>query len=133
MRFRMLGHLLVPCRDGWTRVVAEQPRVVLAVLLAEAGRPVSTERLIDAVWEDRPPRTAANTVAAYVLRLRRLIGDDAIVTRPRGYELVAGPDDVDAVVFERMLAEARRALAEAGPEVGAVRLGEALALWPGPE
>src|SRR5262249_39588738 len=84
------------------------------------------------IWGDRPPRTAANTVAAYVLRLRRLIGGDALVTRGRGYELVVDDDDVDAVVFERSLAEARRELHRGRLESGAVPLAEVLALWPGP-
>jgi DNA-binding SARP family transcriptional activator len=78
---------------GWVSVPAEQQRVVLAVLMAEADRAVSTERLMDAVWGDRPPRRAVNTVQAYVLRLRRLLGEDGhhlITTRDRGYELVAG-------------------------------------------
>lgn len=129
----MLGPLRVRTGDGWARVAAEQPRVVLAVLLAEAGRTVSTERLVDAVWEDRPPRTAANTVAAYVLRLRRLAGADVLVTRARGYELVARDGDIDAVVFERSLAAARRELHMGRLESGAVRLAGALAWWPGPE
>ncbi|HYW23941.1 MAG TPA: AfsR/SARP family transcriptional regulator [Terriglobales bacterium] len=129
MRFRMLGPLRVRGSGGWVRIAAEQPRVVLAVLLEEAGRAVSTDRLIDAVWEDRPPRTAANTVAAYVLRLRRLIGGDAFITRGRGYELSVGDDDVDALVFERALAAARRDLHAGRLECGAVRLAGALALW----
>jgi DNA-binding SARP family transcriptional activator len=130
MRFRMLGPLRVHDKGGWVRVEAEQPRVVLAVLLTEASSAVSTDKLIDAVWGDRPPKTAANTMAAYVLRLRRLIGSDALITRARGYELIVGDDDVDAVVFERTLAAARRELHMGRLESGAVRLADVLALWP---
>ncbi|MEU7863509.1 helix-turn-helix domain-containing protein [Nonomuraea sp. NPDC049141] len=65
-------------------MAAEQQRVVLAVLLVEAGRVVSTDRLVDAVWGERPPRTATNTIAAYVTRLRRLVGGDAWRVAPRG-------------------------------------------------
>src|SRR5262245_55328637 len=131
MRFRMLGPLRVRKGCGWVPIAAEQPRVVLAVLLAEAGSLVSTDSLVDAVWGSRPPRTAANTVAAYVLRLRRLIGSDALITRGRGYELIVEDDDVDAVVFERRLAAVRRELHQGWLESGAVRLAGVLALWPG--
>jgi DNA-binding SARP family transcriptional activator len=132
MRFRMLGPLLVRTGAGWTPVAAGQQRVVLAVLLADAGRAVSTERLVDAVWGDRPPRRAVNTVQAYVLRLRRLLGDGVVATRGRGYELVAGRDDIDAGVFERLISAGRRELAAGRAEPGATRLGRALALWRGP-
>ncbi|HEY7201426.1 MAG TPA: AfsR/SARP family transcriptional regulator [Candidatus Dormibacteraeota bacterium] len=131
LRFRMLGPLRVRRGAAWTRVAAEQQRVVLAVLLEEPGRAVSTDALVDAVWGDRQPRTAANTVAAYVLRLRRLVGRDALITRGHAYELRADDDEVDAVVFQRAVAAARRELHGGRLESGAARLADALALWPG--
>lgn len=72
MRFRLLGPLRVRNGSGRVHVAAGQPQLVLALLLAEAGRTISTERMIATVWEDRPPRSVANTVAAYALRLRRV-------------------------------------------------------------
>src|SRR5574342_296206 len=132
MRFRMLGPLRVRAGTGWVPVTAEKQRVLLAVLLADAGRVVSTDRLVDAVWGERTPRRAVNAVQVYVLRLRRLLGDDLLVTRGHGYELVIGRDDVDAVVFERLVATARRELEHGRLEVGAGRLARALALWHGP-
>src|SRR5262249_13821067 len=103
MRFRMLGPLRVHNGTDWVAVPAAQQRTVLAVLLGDAGRPVSTDRLADAVWGDRPPRRALNTIAAYVLRLRRTFADDLLVTRDRGYELAVAPGDLDATRFEQLV------------------------------
>jgi DNA-binding SARP family transcriptional activator len=132
MRFRILGPVRARCATaGWVDVPADQQRVVLAVLLAEAGQVVSTDRLVDAVWAGRPPRRAVNTVQVYVMRLRRRIGDDVVATRGHGYELVAGAGDIDADVFERLVVAGRRELAEGRPESACPKLARAIALWHG--
>jgi len=128
----MLGPVRVRNDAGWVSVPAQQQRLVLAVLLVDAGQAVSTERLVDAVWGDRPPRRAVNTVQAYVMRLRRLLGEGVLATRGRGYELVVRRDDIDAAVFERLVSSGRRELSEGRVETGAARLAKALALWRGP-
>src|SRR5262245_10284311 len=132
VRFRMLGPVRVRAEGGWVPVAAGRQRLVLAVLLADAGHVVSTERLIDAVWANRPPPGAANTIRVYVMRLRRLLGRDALATRDGGYELMVGGDDVDAVVFERLIAAGRREVDGDRLEAGVSRLAEALVLWRGP-
>lgn len=132
MRFRILGPIQVRVGRDWRSIRASQPRLVLAVLLADAGRMVTTERLVDAVWGDRPPRTAVNTVHAYVLRLRRLLGDGPLVTQDHGYRLAVSRDDVDAEVFERLVELGRRELRVGHSESAARRLCDALALWHGP-
>ena len=135
MRFRVLGPLRVRCDAGWRPVPARQQRVVLAVLLADAGATVSTERLVEAVWADRPPRRAVNTVQAYVMRLRKLLDDRGrriIATRDPGYELALGRDDLDAAVFERLVGSGRQAMDAGCADAGAARLAQALALWRGP-
>jgi DNA-binding SARP family transcriptional activator len=81
MRFRVLGPLRVRNSAGWVPVQAEQQRVVLAVLLANTGTSVSAEELAEVVWADRPPRRPVNTVQAYVMRLRRLLGEDGYGSR----------------------------------------------------
>lgn len=73
MRFRALGPMQVWDGTSWVGIRAPQQRAVLAILLARAGRVVSTERLVDEIWPDGPPRAAVNTVQTYVLRLRRLL------------------------------------------------------------
>jgi len=94
-------------------------RAVLAMLGLEAGRTISADRLVEGLWGDEPPSSAAKMVQLYVSRLRRLFDGNGvrIVTQGRGYELDMADGDVDAVRFERLLAERR-------PR-------EALALWHG--
>src|SRR3954453_14588209 len=102
MRFRILGPLRV--RDGahWISVRAAQQRLVLAVLLIEAGRVVSTDQLVNEIWGAQPPGTAAATVRGYVYALRRTLGGGIhgpLLTRGNGYELAVADEDVDARVF----------------------------------
>jgi predicted ATPase/DNA-binding SARP family transcriptional activator len=103
-------------------------RIVLGVLAARVGETVPADVLVDALWEEAPPRTAAHTLRTYVSRLRGLVGD-AIVIRPGGYALAVPASDVDARRFEALTAEAGRA---ARPEQAVALLDEALALWSGP-
>jgi DNA-binding SARP family transcriptional activator/tetratricopeptide (TPR) repeat protein len=134
MRFRVLGPLRALGPAGWTTVPAPQQRVLLAVLLAEAGQVVSTGRMVDELWA-RPPRRAVATVQVYLGRLRRLLGPGAVgrlVTHGSGYRLLVDDGDVDADVFERLVAAARDALAAGRPQAAVDTFAEALSLWHGP-
>ena len=62
--------------DGRPLHFSPRPRAVLAVLMLHAGQVVPATRLIDAVWADRPPETAANVVQGYVSQLRKALGRD---------------------------------------------------------
>ena len=103
-------------------------RLVLALLAARLGETVSTDLLVDALWGDSPPRTAAQTLRTYVSRLRAPLGD-AVALRPGGYALALSPSEVDAGRFEGLVREAGGAVR---PEVAMALLEEALALWRGP-
>lgn len=117
-------------------------RCVLAVLLANHGSVVSTDQLIQHVWEDDAPPKALASLRAYVSNLRRALGDDdrdvgdaesvRLEARPRGYRLnLFHGDSVDLHRFESLVSAARVALdgGDAGSAVG--MLGESLALWRG--
>ncbi|HEX6683751.1 MAG TPA: BTAD domain-containing putative transcriptional regulator [Candidatus Limnocylindrales bacterium] len=120
---------------GWAGVPAAQQRVLLALLLADAGQIVAAERLADELWGDHPPQTAVKTVHNYVMRLRRLLGDDGahlLVTREHGYELAIGPADLDAWEFERLSRSGHGELAAGRPDRAAEHLAAALAFWRGP-
>ncbi|MCT7370438.1 AfsR/SARP family transcriptional regulator [Mycolicibacterium llatzerense] len=117
-------------------------RCVLAVLLANHGSVVSTDQLIQHVWEDDAPPKALASLRAYVSNLRRVLGDDdrdvadadpvRLETRPRGYRLnLFHGDSVDLHRFESLVCAARTALddGDAGGAVG--MLGESLVLWRG--
>ncbi|MEH3140447.1 MAG: BTAD domain-containing putative transcriptional regulator [Mycobacterium kyogaense] len=107
MQYRLLGPLEVA--DGNTPVDIGPPkqRVVLAMLALAAGRVVSVDRLVDAVWGDDVPASATASLQAYVSNLRRALrGGSAetqmaspIVRRPPGYVLDVDPNSVDLAVF----------------------------------
>ena len=133
-RFRLLGPLEVLVGDDWRAIGAPKWRSVLAALLIHPGQIVSADTLISEVWGDEPPARAANLVSIYVLRLRRLIGDAdnaVLVTRAPGYQLRVSTQDTDALLFEDMVRDGRRAYGAGDPQAAARLLTEALGLWHG--
>jgi YVTN family beta-propeller protein len=92
---------------------------------------VSSDRLIDELWGERPPATAAKTLQNYVSHLRKALGDGLLVTRGGGYLLAAAPGQVDAERFEAMVADARQALSGGDPAGARELLDSALGLWRG--
>ncbi len=133
MRFQILGPFEV--RDDLGREVVlggPKQRAVLAILLLHMGEVVASERLIDELWAESPPKRAPNTLQVYVSNLRKPLGAGVLTTRSGGYRLEPGTFDLDAEEFEQLTAEGRRAL-RAGDAGGAHRLlVRALALWRGP-
>jgi DNA-binding SARP family transcriptional activator len=134
MEFCVLGPLEAR-RDG--RPVAlggAKQRALLAVLLLHAGEVVSTDRLIDELWGDDPPATAAHTVQVFVSRLRKALGDGgaALVTAAPGYAVRLEPGALDLERFEQLVSEGRSALEEGDADAASARLRDALALWRGP-
>ena len=134
MRFRLLGPVEVRAGEDWRGIGAPKWRSVLAALLIHPGQIVSADTLIGELWRGEPPARAANLVSIYVLRLRRLMDDPdghLLVTRAPGYLLRVAGDDTDALLFEAMVRDGRRAFAAGDPEGAASRLTEALGLWYG--
>lgn len=120
--------------EAWARgsrveLGSRKQRLVLALLLLEAGRGVSRDRIVDVLWAEDPPVSARNTVQALVSRLRAVFRDHGpeLRTDGSGYVLCVDPDDVDVHRFQRLVVEARAV----GDEQGVVLLDEALALWRG--
>ncbi len=134
MRFRLLGPLEVRAGEDWRGIGAPKWRSVLAALLIHPGQIVSADTLIGEVWRDAPPARAGNLISIYVLRLRRLL-DDAdsplLVTRAPGYQLRVTAEDTDALLFETLVRDGRRAFAGGDAQGAARQLTEALALWHG--
>ena len=132
VEFRILGPLDALVDDRAVALGGRHQRAVLAILLAYANEVVPVERLIDGIWDEQPPETAANVVQGYVSQLRKLVGRDTIVTRGRGYAVLAPHGALDLHRFERD-ADAGAAEHAAGRPASAVAaLGAALALWRGP-
>jgi predicted ATPase/DNA-binding SARP family transcriptional activator len=133
VRVGILGPLLVQDGGRPVEVGGQRLRALLIRLAVQPGRPVSVNSLADALWADDPPADRTNAVQSLVSRLRRVLPEGAAIdSGPAGYRLRLEPDAVDAVRFERLAADGRRALAEGRTEDAAKLLREALSLWRGP-
>lgn len=130
--FRLLGPLEICVGDRPVRLGGVRQRSLLALLLLRPNEVVSRDRLIDELWRDHAPDSAANALAALVARLRRVLPPDTLVTRSGGYEAQVELEAVDLFRFERLHEEGRRALAAGEPAAAAEQLRAALSLWRGP-
>jgi WD40 repeat protein/DNA-binding SARP family transcriptional activator len=127
----LLGPLSVE-RDGDGAVsLGPRDRVVLAVLATHPREAVRVERLADALWGEHPPPSARQVVAGCVMRLRRVLGVDAIETTPHGYRLRVRADEIDAQRFEQLVGRSRELVTLGEPERAAFVVREALDLWRG--
>lgn len=135
IEFGILGPLTV-LRDGEAvQIGALKLRTLVIRLLIESGHTVPTDRLIDDLWEGKPPPGAKASLRAYVANLRRLLGADAasnLVTRGGGYALEVHAHTVDAERFAAAVESARGQRAEARHEDALATLEDALGLWRGP-
>ncbi|MEJ3743074.1 BTAD domain-containing putative transcriptional regulator [Actinomycetes bacterium KLBMP 9797] len=135
MRFGILGPLRVGGAEDAV-VSAGRDRIVLAMLLLNAGRVLSVNRLIEAMWDGPPPSTARGQLQGCVSRLRRALaaalGVDVIATDPAGYTARLDADDLDASVFTRLTARARAAAGDDRLDEAREMYRQALALWRGP-
>jgi DNA-binding SARP family transcriptional activator len=137
--FRVLGPLQVATNGTHLPLGGAKQRAVLALLLLHANEVVPLDRLIDDLWGESPPESAANIVQGYVSHLRKTLepgrgrGEhELLVSRPPGYMLRIGPEQYDAVRFLRLSGEGRRLLEEGDAEAAAERLRAGLDLWRGP-
>jgi DNA-binding SARP family transcriptional activator/class 3 adenylate cyclase len=124
--FRILGPLEA-FKDGRPlELGGQKQRGLLALLLLEEGRVVATDRLIDSLWGEHPPRTAATSLQNFVSQLRKLLGPDTIRTKPPGYVLRIEPGRLDLHRFTVLVEQAREA---PDPVTRATLLRAALAVW----
>jgi DNA-binding SARP family transcriptional activator len=133
MEFRILGPLEVVSEQTLLDLGAPRVRLLLALLLVRGGEVVSTDRLIEDLWDGDPPATGRHTMQGCVYRLRQALGVDAwrLATRPPGYQLKASADELDARRFQELAQQGRDALAGGRSAVAAGLLQEALGLWRG--
>jgi DNA-binding SARP family transcriptional activator/tetratricopeptide (TPR) repeat protein len=157
LQFGLLGPLVASIDGREVSLGGRRQRAVVAVLLLARGHQVSTERLLDALWEGSPPPSGPASLQSYVSHLRRALEPDrparapsrVLVSSGSGYRIpvpsyggqrgavdavdpvdrVDPVDAVDAWRFERLVGEAARA-EDAHGRVGLLR--EALDLWRGP-
>ncbi|MBG6134597.1 AfsR/SARP family transcriptional regulator [Longispora fulva] len=130
--FGALGPLLVRTDDADIDVPGGTMATILAVLLFNACRTVSADRLAALTWQDRSPADMRATLHVQVSRLRRRLGPVAgarVRTRPGGYLIEADPDEFDLLQFTALVGDGRSALAEQRWPQADAKLRAALALW----
>jgi DNA-binding SARP family transcriptional activator/WD40 repeat protein len=139
---RLTAEVLGPVRliaDG-TPVDLGGPRQrrLLGALLVHRGSVVSTDRLIDAVFDGEPPEAARRTFRTYVARLRRALvvagvePSGVLVTEAKGYSVPDSALELDSVRFEEAIIDAQDRLTAGDADGAALGLDEALGLWSGP-
>jgi predicted ATPase/DNA-binding SARP family transcriptional activator len=133
MRYALLGPLRVESDDGPIEIGAPKQRALLAMLLlSHRQEAVTADRLVDVLWGEDPPATAAKALQVHVSQLRRALGPgNAIVTRGAGYALELAPGELDLERFEALAAEAAHARAAGELDAAAECLQAALALFRG--
>ncbi|MFC0111272.1 BTAD domain-containing putative transcriptional regulator [Kibdelosporangium aridum] len=130
MRIALLGPIQATAPDGTRTEISPRLRMLLARLALAAGKTVSSDSLIDALWGQTPPTEALNALHALIHRLRKALRAPGVIESVgTGYRLRA---DVDVSQFEALAARGRRELTARAPQTAAALLGEALALWRGP-
>jgi DNA-binding SARP family transcriptional activator len=116
MDFRILGPLEVSDDGRQLDLGGGKQRALLAILLLHANEVVSSDRLIEALWEEEPPETAQKALQVYVSGLRKALGKERLETKPPGYRLRVQEDELDLARFQRLAEERPR---------------DALSLWRG--
>ena len=137
LRLGVLGEMTAAVNGSPVDLGGPRQRAVLALLVLARGDVVPADRLVDAVWGEQAPPSAASALQAYVSHLRRRLEPDrgprdrhSVISRQGpGYALRVDDDAVDAWVFERLL---RQAGAAPDPSAAEDLLEAALALWRGP-
>jgi DNA-binding SARP family transcriptional activator/class 3 adenylate cyclase len=118
MEFRILGPLEVVSDGQALDPGGAKQRALLAMLLVHANRVVSTDRLIDALWEDDPPEGAQKALQVHVSGLRKVLGRERVQTKAPGYLIRVYDGELDLDRFRDLEGEGKPA--------------EALSLWRGP-
>ena len=132
MRFETLGPLSVSSNGETLPLGGRKQRTLLAVLLLHRNEVVARDQLVDALWGERPPRSAVESIDTYVYRLRKLLGHDRLAHESGGYLLRVEPGELDVDEFERLVAGAAVATEGGDYQATLSELTVALALWRGP-
>jgi predicted ATPase/DNA-binding SARP family transcriptional activator len=133
--FRILGPLEVEHGGRLLHLGRPKQRALLASLLLSANQVVSSDRLIDELWGEDVPKDPGASLQVQISRLRRVLApaeSPRLQSRPPGYVLHVGDDELDSLRFERLVAEAQQAATSGRPAAAAERLKAALGSWRGP-
>src|SRR5262245_53544673 len=128
LTFQVLGPLEAFSDGVELELGPRKQRALLALLLLNANRVVSMERLIDELWGDAPPSTARTALQVYVAGLRKALSTDGATLRTKepGYVLEVEDGALDLDRFSQLRGEAR---SSSDPDRRAALLHEALEQW----
>ncbi|WP_424183761.1 BTAD domain-containing putative transcriptional regulator [Actinokineospora sp. G85] len=136
MRILVLGPVEIRAGDRGIGLGGPKPKALLTALLLQARQVVSTDRLIDVIWDESPPQSATALVHTYVSSIRRALADagraGALATRSPGYLLDVAAADSDLESFTQHLDSGRQAERRADLDAAAEHYRLALDLWRGP-
>ncbi|WP_420369447.1 BTAD domain-containing putative transcriptional regulator [Curtobacterium sp. L1-20] len=137
VRFTVLGPVTAVADGVDLDVGSPQQRAVLAMLLLADGHPVDVDTVVDRIWGDTPPRSAAGVLRTYVYRLRRVLTPHAgatgleIGTDGGAYHLRRGSTELDLAVVEAARRRARDRVRAGDVAGGADDLAAAADRWTG--
>jgi predicted ATPase/DNA-binding SARP family transcriptional activator len=132
VEIRILGPIEIVADGASVPLRAYKLRQLLGALVISRTGPCSTDALIDALWGESPPPSAAKVLRIYVSQVRKSLPSPARVhTRAAGYELELDDSALDAARFERLLDEGRTATRAGNSALAASLLRKALGLWRG--
>jgi len=136
VRYEILGPLRIVDSTGPAFITAPKIELLMAVLLIRANRPTSIDQLVTEIWLDTPPRRANAGLHVYVSQLRKFLdrpgeSTSTIVTRPAGYVLDLGADELDLSVFLDLVERGRESAKAGYIDVAVAHFEQALGLWRG--
>ena len=134
--FRLLGTMEVRQKGAELALGGAKQRALLAILLINANRVVTTDELVESLWPEKAPGKPLTAIQGYVSALRRTLDPDepfaVIVTEPAGYRLPVEPGALDTARFEDLVRQGRAALDGGQPRRAVDAFTEGLALFRGP-
>jgi DNA-binding SARP family transcriptional activator len=137
VRFAVLGPVTAVADGVDLDLGSPQQRAVLAMLLLADGHPVDVDTVVDRIWGDTPPRSAAGVLRTYVYRLRRVLAPHAdatgleIGTDGGAYHLHRGSAGIDVAAVEEARRRARDLVRDGDVAGAADALAAAADRWTG--
>ena len=129
-RIGVLGPIEAYLAGCGVRLGGRKEQLLLAALAVVPNQTVSTDSLLEGIWNGVPPSSGLDTLQSMVSRLRRRLGHDVLELVDHSYRLVVEPEQVDSIRFERLLGDAASLLAE-DPSAASALATDALVLWRG--